>query len=32
MDALKDYVMGRMLWNTTLKPKALIDEVCYDTQ
>ena len=26
MDALKDYVMGRMLWNATLDPDTLIQE------
>lgn len=26
MDALKDYVMGRMLWNVTLNPDDLIEE------
>jgi hypothetical protein len=26
MDALKDYVMGRMLWDVTLNPDALISE------
>ena len=26
MDALKDYVMGRMLWNVTLNPDDLITE------
>ena len=26
MDTLKDYVMGRMLWNVTLDPDAVITE------
>ena len=26
MDALKDYLIGRLLWDPSLEPQALIDE------